>query len=136
MANILDFTDMRNLDDEIKPIDLLHKLAEQGNAEAQENLAFRYSVGSSVPRSEEQAVYWYRKAAKQGNLEAQFNLANSYADDKDGNTALYWFEKALENIEKMSEIEYENLPEDIKLSKEIADDLKSEGYSASLAKLD
>ena len=43
------------------------KAAEQGNAEAQYNLALVYANGQGVPQDYKQAAKWYTKAAEQGN---------------------------------------------------------------------
>ena len=47
-------------------------LAEQGNAEAQFSLGFRYDEGEGVPQDSQEAVKWWRKAAEQGHDQAQF----------------------------------------------------------------
>ncbi|MCH7566103.1 MAG: sel1 repeat family protein, partial [Nitrospirae bacterium] len=49
-------------------------LAQQGNAEAQNNLGVMYSKGRGVPQDDAEAVRWYRRAAEQGNAAAQFGL--------------------------------------------------------------
>ena len=54
------------------------KAAEQGNANEQCSLGFRYDNGSGVPKDYAEAVKWYRKSAEQGNATAQFNLGMSY----------------------------------------------------------
>ncbi len=41
--------------------------AEQGLAEAQNNLGTMYAKGLGVPQDYAEAVKWYRKAAEQGN---------------------------------------------------------------------
>src|SRR3989337_2079662 len=50
------------------------KLAEQGGAEAQNNLGAMYHEGEGVPQDYKEAVKWFRKAAEQGNAPAQSNL--------------------------------------------------------------
>ena len=40
--------------------------AEQGDAEAQNNMGFIYGTGNGVPKDYVEAVKWYRKAAEQG----------------------------------------------------------------------
>lgn len=40
--------------------------AEQGDAEAQYNLALMYSNGEGVNKDNSEAEYWYRKAVEQG----------------------------------------------------------------------
>jgi TPR repeat protein len=58
-------------------------LAEQGNADAQNNLGAMYDDGHGVPQDYGQARLWYEKAAAQGYANAQSNLAVLY-DDGDG----------------------------------------------------
>jgi hypothetical protein len=54
------------------------KAAEQGDADAQNNLGLRYDKGQGVPQDYAQAVAWFRKAAEQGNALAQNNLGAMY----------------------------------------------------------
>ena len=79
-------------------IDELRELAEQGDAEAQAYLGFRYSIGSDVPRNVAEAVRWYRLAAEQGNEYAQINLGYMYATaegvPQDYAVALHWYRLA------------------------------------------
>lgn len=53
--------------------DLL-KAAEQGDADAQNNLGHCYQYGNGVEEDKEEAVRWYKKAAEQGDADAQNNL--------------------------------------------------------------
>jgi TPR repeat protein len=53
-------------------------LAEQGNASAQAELGWMYSVGRGVPQNFLLAAKWYRRAAEQGNGNAQFALGLLY----------------------------------------------------------
>jgi len=75
-------------------------LAEQGDARAQQALAWIYYEGQGRQRDYEKAVYWYRKAADQGNVTAQINLAQMYAYGKgvaqDFAKAAQWWEKLAE----------------------------------------
>jgi len=52
--------------------------AEQGDADAQNNLGVRYATGEGVTQDKVEAAKWYRKAAEQGNAYAQCNLGDSY----------------------------------------------------------
>ena len=61
-------------------IDALRARAEQGDAEAQNNLGGMYDEGRGVPQDDAEAVRWYRLAAEQGFAEAQFSLWARYAD--------------------------------------------------------
>ena len=75
-------------------------LAEQGDARAQQALAWIYYEGQGRERDYEKAVYWYRKSADQGNVTAQINLAQMYAYGKgvaqDFAEAARWWEKLAE----------------------------------------
>ena len=55
-------------------LQILHPLAEQGNALAQLGLGVMYAKGQGVPQDYTQALIWYRKAAEQGDVRAQFGL--------------------------------------------------------------
>jgi hypothetical protein len=74
--------------------------AEQGDANAQYNMALLYQAGKSVPKDPEMAEMWYVRAAKQGNVLAQYNLARMYYDGQgvpqNYGAALKWFTKAAE----------------------------------------
>jgi uncharacterized protein len=52
--------------------------AEQGDAEAQNNLGMMYANGKGVVQDDKQAAFWFRKAAEQGEAMAQFNLGRMY----------------------------------------------------------
>jgi TPR repeat protein len=54
------------------------KAAEQGDAEAQNNLAVMYANGKGTIQDKEQAVFWFHKAADQGEAMAQLNLGRMY----------------------------------------------------------
>jgi len=53
-------------------------LAEQGNAEAQNNLGIMYEYGRGVPEDDTEAAKWFLKAAEQGNRFAQLSLGIMY----------------------------------------------------------
>ena len=54
------------------------QLAEQGNAEAQNNLGTMYYTGQGAHQDYAEAFRWYRKAAEQGDVQAQYNLGLMY----------------------------------------------------------
>lgn len=56
----------------------LKKLASQGNAAAQKELARRYRYGFDAPRDTGEAVKWYTLAAQNGDLESQLALGMMY----------------------------------------------------------
>jgi len=62
--------------------DEMKALADQGNAEAQFNLALMYDIGEGVPENYAEAFKWYRKAADQGLALAQSNLGLMYGTGK------------------------------------------------------
>jgi TPR repeat protein len=55
------------------------ELAEQGDADAQYNLALMYERGEGVVQDYAAAVKWYTLAAEQGDADAQFLLGAMYA---------------------------------------------------------
>ena len=76
------------------------KAAEQGNAQAQNNLGVtcKKAIGPN-PVAYAEAMKWFRKAADQGNSDGQFNLGIMYYDGKGGvrqdyAEAMKWFRKA------------------------------------------
>jgi TPR repeat protein len=74
------------------------KLADQGNADGQVNLADCYARGVGVAKDEVEAVKWLRKAAAQGYSRAQCQLGYCYARGqgvaKDEVEAVAWYRKA------------------------------------------
>ncbi|MEE9706500.1 SEL1-like repeat protein [Aeromonas veronii] len=82
-----------------KIIELI-KAAEQGDAEAQFQLGFKYEKGEDVDQSDSTSVEWYRRAAEQGHSDAQLNLGWMYDKGrgvvKNENTTVGWYHKAAE----------------------------------------
>jgi TPR repeat protein len=76
----------------------LHKLAEAGNMDAQNQLGLLYYDGRGVPQNFKQASVWFRKAAEQGHAGAQVNLGTlyflGYGVSENNQEALFWFRKA------------------------------------------
>jgi uncharacterized protein len=83
------------------------QLAEQGDARAQQALAWMYYEGQGRQRDYEQAANWYRKAAEQGNVTAQINLAQMYAYGKgiaqDFSEAARWWKELAEQGDSKSQ---------------------------------
>ena len=81
------------------------KAAEQGNADAQFNLALMYDNGEGVTQDYAEAVKWYRKAAEQGVADAQQNLGYKYDMGQgvlhDEVMAYMWYNLAGANGSKM-----------------------------------
>jgi GYF domain 2/Sel1 repeat len=78
-------------------VESLLRAANQGGAEAQNDLGIMYENGSGVPQNYVTAVAWYRKAADQVAI-AQYNLGTMYeygeGVPKDDAEALTWYRKA------------------------------------------
>ena len=76
------------------------KAAEQGNIDAQFNLARMYSDGEGVAKDSTKAFEWYSKAAELGLSKAQFNLGWMYfrgdGVTEDAAKAAEWWRKAAE----------------------------------------
>jgi len=53
------------------------KAAEQGDADAQYNIAIMHADGQGVPKDEAKAAEWYKKAAAQGHAKAKERLAKT-----------------------------------------------------------
>ena len=58
----------------------LQPLARAGDSDAQFALGNMYADGRGVPKSDVEAVKWYRRAADQGKANAQNNLGAMYAE--------------------------------------------------------
>ena len=74
--------------------------AEQGDADAQAALGFRYAAGNAGPQDQAEALRWYGLAAEQGHVYAQYNLGVMYNSGRgvseDGTEAIRWFQLAAE----------------------------------------
>ena len=85
---------------EDQDFDQLRQAAEQGDAEAQNNLGGMYDNGDGVPKDDREAMKWFRRAAEQGFPPAQYNLGVMYnfgrgVPENDAE-AVIWFRKAAE----------------------------------------
>ncbi len=94
--------------------ELLQK-AENGDAEAQFDVAYYYCDGLSIigtADDEVEAWKWYLKAAENGHPRAQYKVGEAYNDARLGQSydytkAEYWLLKAVENLDKNS-VHYES----------------------------
>ena len=59
----------------------LQAMADQGDAQAQFDLSYRYACGIEVESDMEQAMYWMHQSAERGLAEAQLFLGMYYATD-------------------------------------------------------
>lgn len=85
--------------DERSP-EVLIKLAEQGDAQAQFDIGVKFYYGQGVSQDRQAAFAWFRKAAEQGHAAAQYALGRMYyygqGVKQSGQDALQWFRKAAE----------------------------------------
>ena len=76
----------------------LYTHAQEGNPEAQTELAYRLAKGVGTEKNEIEAVNWYRRAAEQNHTPAQFSLGVMYAKgrgvEQDFRSAFKWYLKA------------------------------------------
>ena len=74
--------------------------AQQGDTDAQVELAVMYHSGEGVPKDYAEAARWFRKAADQGVAQAQSNLGFMYQNgegvSRDSSQAVEWWRKAAE----------------------------------------
>ena len=80
---------------------LWRRLAEKGNAEAQNRIGTMYYLGKGVKQDETEAVKWFRRAADRGYANAQINLAVAYREGHGGvkrdlAQAAKWYRRAAE----------------------------------------
>ena len=85
----------------------LKQKAEQGDADAQNNLGYCYAKGDGVEKDLREAVKWYRKSAEQGDADAQYNLAlcyhKGYGAEKDLREAVKWYRKSAEQGDALAQ---------------------------------
>jgi TPR repeat protein len=91
----------------LQPYSKLRQSAEQGDAQAQYDLAYLYYKSGTDPeitgliRSERLAAHWYREAALQGHASAQYNMAvlhlHGHGVDRDAVAAYAWLLQASAN---------------------------------------
>jgi uncharacterized protein len=79
---------------------LFRSLAEQGNADAQNDLGWAYEQGIGVQQDFKEAIRWYRLAAEQGYAPAQYSLGVIYYNGrgvpKNLREAIKWYQLAAE----------------------------------------
>ena len=77
-------TDFTHRDWTLAKIDALLEAAEQGDNEAQVELAQRHEAGSGVEWSYSEALKWYFQAAKQGHVQAWKHIKKSILRNQHG----------------------------------------------------
>lgn len=76
------------------------RLANKGDALAQNYVGIQYYLGLGTQRNFKQAKEWFEKSAKQGVADAQYNLGAMYENgeyvEKDYTNAAMWYSLAIE----------------------------------------
>ena len=92
---------------------LLIKLARQGHADAQYQLAAMYRSGRGIRKDHDQSAVWYHKAAKQGHVKAQYNLGvlheNGWGVTRNEVQAMHWYRLAAAQGHKKAAIKIESV---------------------------
>jgi uncharacterized protein len=74
---------------------IYHRLAENGDARSQDDLAFMYYIGQGADQDFTKAAKWFRRAADQGHPPSLFNLGilhqNGHGVPKNNIAAHHWF---------------------------------------------
>lgn len=77
------------------------RLAQDGNAEAQHDLATLYAMGSAIPQNYERAVYWYGRSSDGGVANSLYNLGvlteRGLGTGQDSRRAFQYFLRAAED---------------------------------------
>lgn len=81
-------------------IQTLKQKANDGDMQAQAELASRFHVGDGVTQNTKQAAFWYKKLAEKGVAEAQLTLGIIYIKgdgiEQNNQQALHWLKQAAE----------------------------------------
>lgn len=88
------------------------KAAENGYAEAQNRLAFRYCNGQGIEKNMQEAFKWYLKAAEQGHMQAMYNTGLCYHH---GSGTAIDHQKAQEFLRKSAELGYDAAEEKLSM---------------------
>ncbi len=79
-------------------LERLTNAAENGDSDAQYELANMYANGKDVGQNLLRAAKWYEKSANQGNIDAQYAVGVMYLNgdgvDRDEQKALHWLKKS------------------------------------------
>lgn len=93
---------------QLSPLQQLIKKAEEGDADSQYSLGFKYAEGDGVPRDYSKAFKWYSQAANQGHRYAQNNLGVLYkfgrGVSKDWGKAAEWYRKSAEKGNPVAQV--------------------------------
>lgn len=95
----------------------LRRLAETGNAKAQNALGVAYRMGNGVPRDYTESLKWFMASAKQGYSSAFYNIATAYFNGDgvpvDPPRAYAWFTLAREMGDTQAASALQRMAEDL-----------------------
>lgn len=74
---------------------LLEAAAKAGDASAFANLAYCFDAGVGGPRSEKEAVHWYRRAVAKGSIIAAYNMSTICRDRGDQAGRVRWLRRTI-----------------------------------------
>jgi TPR repeat protein len=74
---------------------LLEASAKTGDVDAFRYFAYCLDAGLGGPRSEQQALYWYRRAAANGDILAAYNISIIYRDRGDRAGRVRWLRRTI-----------------------------------------
>jgi len=84
------------------------RLAKEGDAEAQHNLAMLYRTGKGVEKDMDASFKWFQQASEQGIPDAQYYLAHMYENGEavaeNLPKAFEWYQKAAEQGQGLAQI--------------------------------
>lgn len=84
-------------------VSILSHLAEQGYAQAQNDMGDYYRNGHGGITDYDEAIKWYLMAAKQGFVNAQYNLGATYYEKEEFKQSIVWWTKAAEQGDAYSQ---------------------------------
>ncbi|MBX3218361.1 MAG: sel1 repeat family protein [Labilithrix sp.] len=74
---------------------LFEVAAKAGDTNAFSGLAYCFDAGVGGPRSEKQALYWYRRAVAHGSIIASYNISTIYRDRGDRAGRVRWLRRTI-----------------------------------------
>ena len=98
----LRFNTARTKEQKLKAVEILKKLAEQGSARIQYNIALEYgwyrtNKKMRLEKDPDQYFKYMKMAAKQGYSDADYRMSDGYDHIKDYKNAVIWLKKAIAN---------------------------------------
>jgi hypothetical protein len=90
-------------------VEELRRKAEEGDADAQFLLGWKFRLGRDVPQNDAEMVKWCTKAAEQGQADAQYHLGWAHRTGigaaNDADKAVEWYTKSAEQGNKKAQMD-------------------------------